>query len=226
MKEQVLIVEDDNDINQLLADVLTRAGYAVTQAYSGTEAKLLFGAGEFSLLLLDLMLPGLTGEELLPIIRQQSNLPVIVLSAKESQQDKIAALRMGADDYITKPFYPDELLARVEANLRRMHSVSPAAVAQPLLIYKDVELDAQARTVQVAGAEVSLTAREFDILALLMGNPQKVFTKSNLYRSVWNDEFMGDDNTVNVHISNLRSKLGKGEYIQTVWGIGFKMREE
>lgn len=223
MKQEILVVEDDNDINHLLAEILSRNGFAVSQAYSGTEGKLLCAQKEFALVLLDLMLPGLTGEELLPIIRKTSNVPVIVLSARETPGDKAALLRIGADDYITKPFDEDELLARIEANLRRAGQAPEAAL--PIVHYKDIVLDKDARAVTVGGEAVMLTALEFTILELLLSNPKKVFTKANLYRSVWNDEFYGDDNTVNVHISNLRSKLKQAEYIQTVWGIGFKMQD-
>lgn len=219
MQHSILIVEDDPDINNLLAEILSRAGYGVQQAFSGTEGKLLLAQGLPSLALLDLMLPGMTGEELIAHIRQSSALPVIVLSAKDAGQDKVAALRLGADDYVTKPFDEQELLARIEANLRRA-GLQPTADAR--LAYKDIVLDRETRRVQAADRDVPLTAREFDILELLMGNPKKVFTKANIYQSVWNDEFYGDDNTVNVHISNLRSKL-QGDYIQTVWGIGFKL---
>lgn len=221
-KLKILIVEDDNDINCLLVDILNRNAYATEQAYSGTEAKLLTEHSEFSLLLLDLMLPGLTGEELIPIIREKCNVPIIVLSAKETPEDRVKALRLGADDYITKPFYEEELLARIEAALRRttMASVHELKVLE----YDDIKMDTEARQVFVAEKQVLLTAREYGILELLMQNPTKVFTKANLYESVWNDEFFGDDNTINVHISNLRNKLERPESIKTVWGIGFKMK--
>ena len=223
-EQHILIVEDDNDINRLLAEILSSAGYKVTQAYSGTEARLLAAQQQFSLYLLDLMLPGLTGEELIPLISQTSNAPIIVLSAKETPQDRVTVLRLGADDYMTKPFYEEELIARVEVALRRTQAGDDTGEAAKKLVYKDVELDTQAHTVTVLGEAVALTGREFAILELLMQNPQKVFTKANLYESAWNEEFFGDDNTVNVHISNLRGKLGRPEYIQTVWGIGFKMQ--
>lgn len=222
MTHNILVVEDDNDINNLLAEVLSRAGYGVQQAFSGTEARLLFGQQAPSLILLDLMLPGMTGEELIPHIRQTSGVPIIVLSAKEAGQDKVNALRLGADDYVTKPFDEEELLARIEANLRRAGAAP--ATASATLAHRELELDREARQASVSGRVLSLTAREFAILELLMENPKKVFTKANIYQSVWNDDFLGDDNTVNVHISNLRSKLQE-DYIQTVWGIGFKLRE-
>lgn len=221
MPHTILIVEDDNDINHLLAEILTRAGYLVQQAFSGTEGRLLFAQQSPSLLLLDLMLPGMTGEELIAHIRQSSEVPIIVLSAKETGPDKVQALRLGADDYVTKPFDEEELLARIQANLRRSGAATRAG---RVLQFRDITLDEETRQVQVAGRDVSLTAREFDILQLLMSAPKRVFTKANLYTRIWNDAFLGDDNTVNVHISNLRAKL-KGDYIQTVWGIGFRLQE-
>ena len=216
-------MEDDNDINNLLYEVLTKNGYHATQAYSGTEARLLFERGEYSLVLLDLMLPGISGEELISIFRKASNVPIIVLSAKQGANDKIYTLRTGADDYVTKPFDEGELLARVDANLRRANYVGNEKTA--ILTYKDLKMDIQARTLTVNGEPVALTGREFDILQLLISNPKKVFTKENIYESVWRDEFFGDDKTVNVHISNLRTKLGKTDDIKTVWGIGFKMND-
>jgi len=219
---KILIVEDDVAINGLLAEILHKENYETVQAYSGTEARLLIDGGSgstLSLIIMDLMLPGMMGEELLPLIKQQVDIPVLVLSAKDTTQDKTGLLRAGADDYMTKPFAEEELLARIEVLLRRGGTV----VKDNDLEYQDITLELEGRKVTKAGKTLSLTAREFDILALLLQNPQKVFTKSNLYQSVWRDEFFGDDNTVNVHISNLRNKLGKGEYIQTVWGIGFKL---
>ena len=222
MKYKILIAEDDNDINNLLAEILTQAGYDVEQTYSGTEARRLFVQGTApTLMLLDLMLPGMTGEELITHIRQSSSVPIIVLSAKETGPDKINALRLGADDYMTKPFDGEELLARIEANIRRVQFAPEAA---SILSHHDLLLDRESRKVTDAGKDITLTAREFAILELLMLSPKKVFTKVNIYSSVWNEEFFGDDNTVNVHISNLRAKL-QGDYIQTVWGIGFKLQE-
>lgn len=217
---KILVAEDDAAINKLLGEILSGAGYEPVQAYSGTEAKMILDLQRLSLVILDLMLPGLTGAELLPYIKAKADIPVLILSARDTPQDKTAFLRAGADDYMTKPFDDEELLARIEVLLRR-HGHPAASVP---LQFRDIELDPDGRTVKKSGRPINLTAREFDILELLMTNPQKVFTKSNLYQSIWNDEFIGDDNTVNVHISNLRTKLGAGEYIQTVWGIGFKLK--
>ena len=225
----ILVVEDDGDISRLLCTILSKNGYAVTAAYAGSEAEMRLGMEQtYDLILLDLMLPGLTGEELLTKIRRDKIMPVIVVSAK-GQQDKLHVLGLGADDYITKPFDVEEVLARVEAQLRRYKRFTPPAAREKLLRYKELVLDSQGAAVAVKGENISLTAREFAILALLMAHPKKVFTRANLFESVWQDEFMGDDNTINVHISNLRSKIARAdpdnEYIKTVWGIGFKMQD-
>ena len=154
-------------------------------------------------------------------------MPIIVLSAKAGLEDRVTVLRLGADDFIPKPFDNAEVLARVEAQLRRYKQFSTPGGGQ-VLRCGDLELDREAIRVTAGGREVALTAREFEILSLLMSHPRKVFTREQLYESAWGGEYMGDDNTVNVHISNLRSKLAKAsdrEYIKTVWGIGFKMNE-
>ncbi len=229
---QILVVEDDNSINDLLCTILKKEGYQVTSAYSGTEAILRLEQGEYDLLLLDLMLPGITGEELLDTLRKDKTIPVIVISAKTAMGDRVSVLKGGADDFISKPFDVEEVLARVQAQLRRYKEFSARAKGEEerlILRYKDLVLDPETVTVTVSGNPVQLTAREFKILQLLMSYPKKVFTKENLFTHVWNEEFFGGDNTVNVHISNLRAKLAKyhegEEYIKTVWGIGFKMAD-
>lgn len=223
----ILVVEDDPDINRLLCRILTDGGYDCRPAFSGSEAVLWAERYEYDLVLLDLMLPGLTGEEFIAHMRQKKTMPIIVLSAKAELNSRVNALRLGADDFISKPFDNAEVLARAEAQLRRYREFSAPVVAGQRLLWGDLILDRETVTVTAGGQEVVLTAREFEILALLMGSPKKVFTREQLYESVWGGEYMGDDNTVNVHISNLRAKLGKGggEYIKTVWGIGFKMNE-
>ena len=225
----ILIVEDDMDINNLLSKMLSKRGYHVRQAYSGTEALMCLEHYEFQLVLLDLMLPGMVGEEIICQIRKLKNMPIIVISAKLAQDTKIEVLNLGADDFIVKPFDVNEVLARVEAQLRRYMVFSNPRDKQNILTYKDLVLNRETVEVTMKGLPISVTAKEFAILELLMEHPKKVFTKANLFEQVWNDEFLGDDNTVNVHISNLRSKLAKAdpatEYIHTVWGIGFKMNE-
>ena len=223
----ILVVEDDQDINRLLCRILTDGGYDVRPAFSGIEAVLWAEQYDYDLVLLDLMLPGLTGEEFIARMRRRKTMPIIVLSAKAGLEDRVNVLRLGADDFIPKPFDNDEVLARVEAQLRRYKQFSAPGGGQ-VLRCGDLELDREAIRVTAGGREVALTAREFEILSLLMSHPRKVFTREQLYESAWGGEYMGDDNTVNVHISNLRAKLAKAsdrEYIKTVWGIGFKMNE-
>ena len=223
----ILVVEDDPDINRLLCRILTDGGYDVRPAFSGSEAVLWAEQYEYDLVLLDLMLPGLTGEEFIAQMRKKKTMPILVLSAKAGLEDRVNVLRLGADDFIPKPFDNAEVLARVEAQLRRYKQFSGGG-GSAVLTHGDLTLDRESVTVTAAGKPVTVTAREFDILTLLMEHPKKVFTREQLYEQVWGGEYMGDDNTVNVHISNLRSKLGKvsdREYIKTVWGIGFKMNE-
>lgn len=224
MGVRILIVEDDADINRLLERILVKAGYDTTAAFSGSEARLL-KPQTFDLILLDLMLPGATGEELIAEIRQSSTVPIIVISAK-GQEDKLNALKSGADDFIAKPFDVEEVKVRIQSLLRRAREFSSPAASGSRLALGKLTLDPESREAEVEGQPLILTAREFDILALLLRYPNKVFTRQNLFETVWGDDYLGDDNTINVHISNLRSKLQKldpkGEYIATVWGIGFK----
>lgn len=220
----ILVVEDDPDINKLLCRIASDAGYDCRPAFSGTEAALLAEQYSYDLILLDLMLPGLTGEEFIARLRKGKTMPVIVLSAKAGLEDRVNVLKLGADDFIPKPFDNMEVLARIEAQLRRYKKFSTGE-AGGVLTWGGLTLDRESVTVTAAGEKVSLTAREFEILALLMSHPKKVYTREQIYRQVWGEEYMGDDNTVNVHVSNLRAKLGQTEYIKTVWGIGFKMAE-
>ena len=224
---KILIVEDDIHINQMLCELLEQSAYEPVSAYSGTEALLLIQQDSFSLVLLDLMLPGKTGEQVLEEIRNRSSVPVIVLTARADKPTTVDLLRLGADDYIAKPFDNNELLARIEVQLRR--SAAQTQNDCKTLRYKDIILETDSYDAIVNGCKAELSKREFEILRLLIEHPRKVFTKNNLYESVWGGEFLGDDNTVNVHISKLRAKLNavspETEYIQTVWGIGFRMKE-
>lgn len=224
----ILVVEDDADINGLICNILKKEGYNLRSAYSGTEAKMCIEHYDYELIILDLMLPGVTGEDLIDEIRKIKNMPIIVISAKTAQEDKINILKLGADDFISKPFDINEVIARVQAQLRRYIEFSSSKIKDSKLKYKNIILDSEARQVTVRNKEISLTVREFSILELLISNPNKVFTRANLFETVWENEFLGDDNTVNVHVSNLRGKISKidkeNEYIQTVWGIGFKLK--
>ena len=224
----LLIVEDDPDINRLLCKILENGGYCCRPAFSGSEALLWAEKYDYDLVLLDLMLPGLTGEEFLTEIRKKKTMPVLVLSAKIGVEDRVKVLKLGADDFIPKPFDNAEVLARVEAQLRRYRSCSTPKQENSVLTFADLTLDREGAVVTAAGVPVALTAREYHILELLMGNPRKVFTREELYETVWGGPYMGDDNTVNVHMSNLRSKLSKAsgkEYIKTIRGIGFKLSQ-
>lgn len=226
----ILVVEDDTDINNLLCTMLNKQGYKVTSAYSGSEAKMCLEKQDFQLILLDLMIPAISGENLISEIRKFKTMPIIVISAKPGQDIKIKVLKLGADDFICKPFDTNEVLARVESQLRRYTVFSSKNKEKNILTYKDLSLNKETLKVTVKGEYISLTAREFTILELLMSNQKKVFTKANLFEHAWNEDFFCDHNTVNVHISNIRSKLAKInpdiEYIHTVWGIGYKINDK
>ena len=227
MQYKILVVEDEPYINGLLVKILKDAYYYTIQAFSGTEAKLLLEKEAPDLILLDLMIPGMSGKELLCDIRENkcSDVPVLIVSAKDTLKDKVSLLKAGADDYITKPFEPEEVLARVQAALRR---VGKESIIEKNLTYKNLKLYTDSRKVMVSGREISLTAHEYDILCLLMQHPEKVYSRETLYEMVWHGGYYGENNTVNVHVSNLRKKLKEKEpdeeYIQTVYGIGFKLQ--
>ncbi|WP_311520205.1 response regulator transcription factor [Paenibacillus albidus] len=224
--KKVLVVDDDADINRLLCRMLSGEGITAVPAFSGSEASLRLSLEEYQLVLLDLMLPGIPGETLITEIRGKFTVPIIVISAKSTLEDKVALLRLGADDYITKPFEKEEVLARVEAQLRRLQYVDTANNHDGIMRVRDLHLDKNQHEVTLAGQRLTLTNSEFDILALLLSRPEKVFSKSEIYQNIWQGTYLGDDNTINVHISNLRSKMAnvtKEEYVRTIWGIGFKI---
>ena len=220
---KILIIEDDTNINNMVSEYLSGNGYACTQAFSGSEGSLRFSMEEFDLILLDLMLPGMTGEELIRMFA--GKVPVIVLSAKNELDSKVELLTAGANDYICKPFDLKELLVLIQVQLRSLPA-SKLPDAQTELHYKDWILDPETREMTAAGQPVELTLHEFRILELLMKHPKKVFTKQLIYEYAWEEEYFVEDKTINVHISNIRSKLkpsGTDSYIQTVWGMGFKL---
>lgn len=227
MNYTIMVVEDDADINQLLTRILHGADYHVTQVFSGSEAVLRLERETPDLILLDLMLPGMSGEEVLAKLRGDyaSDVPVIILSAKNALTDKVTLLKCGADDYMTKPFAPEEVLARVEASLRR---AGKDTNNERPLTHRALSLSPSLRKVTLNGTELALTAHEFDILELLMRQPEKVYTRESLYEQVWHGGYYGENNTVNVHVSNIRKKLKAidpdADYIQTVYGIGFKLQ--
>ena len=225
MKYKIAVIEDDREINNILFRLLTDSGYEAVQAFDGSEASRLLKAKNFDLVLMDLMLPYKSGERLIAEIRENSQTPVIVISAKSMMETKLEVLRLGADDYIIKPFDIDEVLVRIEVVLRRtagsQHSDS--------LEVGGIVLNNTENSVTIDGTAVRLTAKELMLLRLFMEHPQKVYTKAELYESVWNDTYYYEDNTINVHVSNLRSKLKKAggrDCIDTVWGIGYRLKGE
>ncbi len=226
MQAKILVVEDDNDINRILTRYLEREHYEVMSAFSGTEAKLLLSMNRFDLIILDLMLPGITGEELIKEVRKTSQTPILVISAKVGIENKVNALKSGADDYMTKPFEREEVLARVEAILRRSNQTISDIGSDENITFKNLALKPVLREVTVYGNQLPLTASEFDILQLLIKNHERVFTKEQIFQEIWKSGYYGEDNTINVHISNIRKKIKEFDeesYIKTVWGIGFKI---
>ena len=220
----ILVVEDDTNINNLLKTALEKAGYQVIQAFSGTEAELVLQMQKsVSLVLLDLMLPGISGEEVLKSIRKKGNLPVIILTAKDSLDEKIGLLTQGADDYITKPFELPEVLARIQVQLRHVGRETDSG----RLAYKDLVLDKTNYHVKIGGREIPrITKQEFAILELLVSHPRQVFSKEDIFSYAWEEPYMGETKTLDVHISNIRKKLkavASEEYIETVWGIGYRL---
>lgn len=221
----ILVIEDDQEINNLLCKALQDNGFIPVSALTGMQGLAYLKSETFDLVLLDLMLPFKSGDAILQELRKFTNIPVVIISAKELTQTKIDLLRLGADDYITKPFDLDEVIARVEANLRR--SNTSWSEVNNIFKYKDIKIDLSSKQVVVNGQEIALTATELKILELFIQNPQKVFSKSNLFESIWNEEYAINDNTLNVHISRLRHKLkevgSEKEYIETLWGLGYRL---
>lgn len=225
MAQKILIVEDDSNINELLKEVLQEAGYETVQAFSGTEASMRIGMESYSLVILDLMLPGKSGDAVLAEIRKNSQMPVIILTAKDALDEKVTLLTSGADDYITKPFDIQELLARVQIQLRH----AGRQENKNCLSKDDLELDRTNFQVKVCGTVIDkFTKREFAILELLLRNPERVFSKEEMFEYAWEEPYVGETKTLDVHISNIRKKLKNvtdTEYIETVWGIGYRLKK-
>ncbi|MBO5571353.1 MAG: response regulator transcription factor [Ruminococcus sp.] len=225
MKANIAIIEDDKDISSILANILNENDYSYKQAYDGSQAMKLLKNESFDLVLMDLMLPYVNGETLIYELRKISDTPVIVISAKSMMETKLEVLRLGADDYIIKPFDINEVIVRIEVVLRRMQTIKE----KDFLESGGLKLILTENRAEFEGTPVQLTAKEMSLLELFMKNPKKTYTKAELYETVWNDVYYYEDNTINVHVSNLRNKLKKvsgKDHIETVWGIGYRLRSE
>lgn len=226
--KRILTAEDDKEINRLICDYLSSQGYETLSAMNGLDAvRMVRDENDLSLLILDLMLPFQSGDMVLQKIRAFSDIPVIVVSVKSDTRSKIDLIKTGADDYITKPFDLDELLVRVEAVLRRYEGNNSRSQENQKLQFKNLTLDLTSGIASVCGKNMTLTVKEFSILELMLKNPHKLWSKANIFESVWGENYLSDDNTVKVHMSNIRSKLKKldsdTEYIETVWGMGYRL---
>ncbi|WP_159884569.1 response regulator transcription factor [Paenibacillus puerhi] len=226
---RVLVVDDEKEIRDLVKIYLERETYRVDTAANGEEALRLFGENRYNLVLLDLMMPKVDGTEVCRRIRADSNIPILMLTAKDQEVEKIVGLGMGADDYITKPFSIHELTARIKAHLRRflvLGSDTPSPSQEQLLTCGTLVIDLKKMTVRKVGELVDLTAKEFELLKFFATHPEQVFTKTQLFRQVWKSDYLEDDNTVMVHIRRLRKKIEEDpsdpKLIQTVWGIGYR----
>ena len=226
----ILICDDDRDIVSALDIYLTSEGYKTYKAYDGLEALKMVDQHDIQLVLLDVMMPGLDGIRTTAKLRESKNIPIILLTAKSEDSDKILGLNIGADDYITKPFNPIEVIARVKSQLRRYTTLGGREKIEDNVIRNGgIALDDGAKSVTVDGESVSLTPIEYNILKLLLRSPGRVYSTSQIYEQVWNDPSLGSENTVAVHIRHLREKIeidpANPRYIKVVWGLGYKMEK-
>lgn len=226
-KANILVVDDDQDIADLIGIHLEEEGYGVYKAYSGKQALELFAAEDIDLLILDLMMPAMDGNEVCRKIREISTVPIIMLSARDAEVDKVSSLYQGADDYVTKPFRQMELMARVKSQLRRFQSFGSGQSAESGIVdIPNLWMDKRSRSVKAYGKEVKLTPIEFDLLYLLASHPGQVFATDEIFERVWKEKSFEMSNTVMVHIRRLRGKIEKDSkgagLIKTVWGVGYK----
>ena len=227
--KKILIVEDEESIAELEKDYLELSGFSVAIETTGDKGLRLALEEDFNLYILDLMLPNVDGFEICKSIREKKNTPILVVSAKKDDIDKIRGLGLGADDYITKPFSPSELVARVKAHLSRYERLISSSVPENDIIeIRGIRIDKTARRVYVDDEEKVLTTKEFDLLTFLASNPNHVFTKEELFRKIWDMESIGDIATVTVHIKKIREKIeydtSKPQYIETIWGVGYRFK--
>ncbi len=226
---KVLVVDDEPNIREVVSLYLRRDGHAVVSAGDGDEALRLYQQTQPDLVVLDLMLPGLSGLEVCRRLQASRRVPLIMLTAKGEEEDRIVGLGVGADDYVVKPFSPRELAARVEAVLRRVNETQTVYEAEKVLVFDELEIDPNAREVTVRGEPVALTAREFDLLYHLASQPKRVFTRDQLMEAVWGYTFAAETSTVTVHMRRLREKIESDptqpRYLHTVWGVGYRFAD-
>ena len=226
---RILIIEDETSIADLERDYLELSGVEVEIENDGEEGLKRALGEDFNLLILDLMLPGVSGFDICRQVREEKNVPIIMVSAKKDDIDKIRGLGLGADDYMTKPFSPSELVARVKAHLARYERlVNMSVQANDIIEIRGLKIDKTARRVWVDGTEKAFTTKEFDLLTFLAQNPNHVFTKDELFKEIWDMESIGDIATVTVHIKKIREKIEKNsakpQYIETIWGVGYRFK--
>ncbi|EYE87930.1 regulatory protein [Fervidicella metallireducens AeB] len=224
MNERILIVDDDRDIVELISDILEEEGYEIHKEYNGKGALEKIEENRYDLIILDIMMPGMDGLEVLKKVRDKVESPILFLTAKSKSMDKVIGFEIGADDYITKPFDDYELIARVKAHIRRSKREEKITYTDDgILKFKGIEINKNSYEVFLEGEKIELSTREFQILCYLMENANLVLTREQIYNSIWGYEEYGDINTVTVHIKKLREKVDKDDrYIKTIWGIGYK----
>lgn len=227
MQYRILIADDEKEIRSLLRLYLENEHYIVVEAEDGEQALKILNRQKIDLLLLDIMMPGKDGYHVLQELRKESNIPVVILSARDADSEKILGLNLGADDYIAKPFNPLEAVARVNSNIRRFYSLGTGSTVPDVITVRDLELDKESCTLMKSGRKIDLTSVEYRIMELFMSHPGKVFTKQQIYECGWGEEYIVADNNIMVCISKLRSKLGSdsSEYIKTVRGLGYRLEK-
>ena len=226
--EKILLIEDDADIREMLIDYLSGDGYEITAYADGVSVGVFTDITDYSLALVDLMLPQSNGFELIKKIREISTLPIIIITAKNNDHDKARGLSMGADDYVTKPFSIVELSARIKANIRRVAMYDVQTPTENIIQLKDLQIDLSAHIVKRGTDFIDLTRTEFDILVYLSKNRNRALSKESIYQKIWKEPYYGNENVLNTHMNRLRNKLknGDNEYIKTLWGIGYKIMED
>ncbi|MCM3737367.1 response regulator transcription factor [Bacillus cytotoxicus] len=228
MQHKILLVEDDLSIQEMVKGYLTKEGFVVAVASDGEEGMTKFLGDQFDLIILDIMMPKIDGLEVMNMIRKKSSVPILIMSAKDTDLDKALGLGLGADDYLCKPFSMIELSARVKAGIRRSITYSaPQQTKEEMIVIGNLKVDTANFTVQKNNEAIKLTSKEFELLKLFATNQNRVFTKAQIYSLIWNEEYYGDENVINVHMRRLREKIeddpSQPRYIKTLWGIGYKL---